>query len=104
MAFATGKQSIAFCARCGFQCDYTELKNLVINQQITELRVCEECWEPDQPQYLVGRIPIYDPQALRDPNPDNTLIQSRGLFGWNPVGNMLTDGETSLGQVTVVIS
>jgi len=35
----------------------------------TGLKVCPECWDPDQPQLQVGRWPVSDPQALRSPRP-----------------------------------
>ena len=36
---------------------------------VTGLLVCSECWDPDQPQNQLGRFPVSDPQALRNPRP-----------------------------------
>ncbi len=37
----------------------------------------------------MGRVKINDPQSLRNPRPDTSLAESRGLFGFNPVWNEL---------------
>jgi hypothetical protein len=42
--------------------------------------VCKACWDPDQPQLQLGMYPVDDPQALRNPRPDNTYYQA-GLNG-----------------------
>ena len=39
--------------------------------------VCPECWDPDQPQNQLGRYNVDDPQALRNPRPDQGLTESR---------------------------
>ena len=84
--------------------------------------VCPVCWEPDHPQLKVGMYPVDDPQALRNPRPDNTYVQSGTLadgsmgggsrdiqWGWNPVGGArsfdsgLTPNDlVSVGQVGTV--
>jgi len=74
--------------------------------------VCPQCWDPDQPQLLLGMTPVDDPQGLRNPRPDRSYQASGqdGLqilngnsssvnqagtvgegsrvfqWGWNPVG------------------
>ena len=53
--------------------------------------------DEDQPQLQLGKIRMDDPQALRNPRPDQSLDESRMLFAWNPVGG----GVTSLGSRTV---
>ncbi len=90
--FTVGKKAIAVCDRCGFQVKLKELKNLYIRTTDTNIKVCKECWEPDQPQNMQGMYPVEDPQALRDPRPDNSFgvvggESSRGIqWGWDPVG------------------
>jgi hypothetical protein len=98
-AFASGKHAIAECDRCGFRLPYKKLRALTINQIKTKILVCNACWVPDQPQLMVGRYPVVDPQALRDPRPDKSYFAS-GLstdgypsqgsrqiyWGFNPVG------------------
>jgi hypothetical protein len=123
--FASGKKAIAECDRCGFRYKLKELKQLVIKTKNVNILVCPTCWEPDQPQLQLGMYPVDDPQALRNPRPDVSYIQS-GLnddgnpsggsriiqWGWAPVGGSRAndDGLTpnnlvlniSLGTVTVV--
>jgi hypothetical protein len=38
--------------------------------------VCKSCWDPDQPQLQLGLYPVNDPQAVREPRPDVSYIQS----------------------------
>ena len=123
--FASGKKAIAECDRCGFRYKLKELKQLVIKTKNVNILVCPTCWEPDQPQLQLGMYPVDDPQALRNPRPDVSYIQS-GLnddgnpsggsriiqWGWAPVGGSRAndDGLTpnnlvlsiELGTVTVV--
>lgn len=102
--FASGKHAIAECDRCGFQYKLKVLRNLIIKTKNINLLVCPECWEPDQPQLLLGMYPIQDPQALRNPRPDNTYtvagINADGnpsggsrifQWGWAPVGGARAD-------------
>jgi len=60
--------------------------------------------DPDHPQNFLGRLKITDPQSLRNPRPDTSLEESRGLFGWKPVGNPLVYMVGSVGTVTVTTS
>ena len=110
--FASGKNSIAMCDRCGQQYKLTALRQEVIKTKLYNLMVCDTCWDPDQPQLQLGMYPVDDPQGLRDPRPDSSYYQSgntglqialtnststdaAGLpsegsriyqWGWNPVG------------------
>jgi len=97
--FASGKRAIAECDRCGQQFKLKVLKTEIIKQRKYELLVCPECWDPDQPQLMLGTFPVNDPQALRNPRRDTTYLTSGLLangsvgggsrqiqWGWNPVG------------------
>lgn len=110
--FASGKYSIAECDRCGQRYMLKQLRKLTIKTKMVNIKVCPECWEPDQPQLQLGMYPVYDPQAVREPRPDISYYQSgtSGLqitnsggtgpnavgfpeggsrvfqWGWNPVG------------------
>ena len=97
--FASGKYSISQCDRCGFRFKLKQLKFEVIKTKLYQLKVCPECWDPDQPQLQLGMYPVDDPQALRNPRRDTTYVQaginaggfptggSRDIqWGWNPVG------------------
>jgi hypothetical protein len=109
--FASGKYSIAECDRCGQRYKLKELRKLTIKTKQVSIKVCKECWEPDQPQLQLGMYPVNDPQAVREPRPDVSYQVSgqSGLqinlsgegpdgfgyaeqgsriiqWGWNPVG------------------
>ena len=96
--FSSGKHAIAECDRCGFRYKLSELKNLVIKTKNVSIKVCQTCWEPDQPQLQLGLYPVNDPQAVREPRPDVSYYTAGPLiggdggsrviqWGWNPVGN-----------------
>ena len=122
--FASGKNSIAMCDRCGQQFKLTALKKEVIKTKLYNLMVCPVCWDPDQPQLQLGMYPVDDPQAVRDPRKDTTYVTagvnaggsltggSRDIqWGWLPVGGAsnfdvaLTPNylvaTTSVGTVTI---
>jgi len=119
--YASGKHSIAECDRCGQRFKLVDLKKLVIKTKQVSIKVCSECWEPDQPQLQLGMYPVNDPQAVREPRRDNSYYQSgtTGLetnpytggatqsgygvpsggsrviqWGWNPVGQGYDYNET----------
>ena len=74
--FSSGKNSIAECDRCGFRYKLKELKKLTIKTKQVSIKVCKTCWEPDQPQLQLGMYPVQDPQAVREPRPDNSYQQA----------------------------
>jgi hypothetical protein len=110
--YSSGKFAIAQCDRCNFRYKLSQLKRLVIKTKNVNILVCADCWEMDQPQLHLGMYPVNDAQAVRDPRPDNSYLQSglNGLqltettgvnpnstgvplqgsriiqWGWNPVG------------------
>lgn len=122
--FSSGKFAISQCDRCGFRFKLKQLKFEVIKTKLYQLKVCPECWDPDQPQLQLGMYPVDDPQAVRQPRPDTTYFTagldangfpsggSRDIqWGWAPVGgssffdvgltpNYLV-GTTSVGTVSV---
>jgi hypothetical protein len=79
--YASAKNSIAQCDRCGFRYKLTQLKRLVIKTKNVNILVCPECWEPDQPQLSLGLYPVNDPQAVRNPRPDSPGYYQSGLNG-----------------------
>ena len=86
-SFASGKRSFGFCDQCGFRYPLKTLKPLIVNFVRTSTLVCKKCWNPDHPQYRLGKLKINDPQALKDPRPDTAQTESRMMqWGWNPVG------------------
>jgi hypothetical protein len=105
--FASGKYSIAECDRCGARYKLKELRQEIIKTKLYQLKVCDECWDPDQPQLQLGMYPVDDPQAVYQPRPDTSYVSAglNGLqttlggtggvptggsrdiqWGWNPVG------------------
>lgn len=105
--YASQKNSIAECDRCGFRYKLKELRKLTIKTKQVSIKVCNTCWEPDQPQLSLGLYPVNDPQAVREPRPDVSYRQAgyTGLqltnntdfgdpsggsrifqWGWAPVG------------------
>lgn len=74
--FASGKNAIAECDRCGFRYKLTVLRKEVIKTKTYNLLVCPTCWDPDQPQLSLGMYPVDDPQGIRDPRPDLSYYQS----------------------------
>ena len=123
--YASGKHAIAECDRCGQRYMLTQLKKLTIKTKLVSIKVCPECWDPDQPQLQLGLYPVNDPQAVREPRPDTSYYTS-GLaadgyisdgsrqfqWGWAPVGgasqfdSVLTPNDLiSVGNVgTVTVS
>ncbi len=122
--FASGKNAIAECDRCGFRYKLKELKKEVVKTKTYNLLVCPTCWTPDQPQLQLGMYPVDDPQAVREPRRDLSYVVSGLLadgnpgegsrifqWNWNPVGwsRANDDGltpnylvaELELGSVTV---
>jgi hypothetical protein len=98
--FASGKNSIAECDRCGFRFKLTTLRKEVVKTKVYDLKVCPQCWDPDQPQLQLGMYPVSDPIAIRDPRPDTNTWYSSGVtatgsfgggsrvieWGWAPIG------------------
>ena len=74
--FASGKNAIAECDRCGFRYKLKELRKLTIKTKQVSIKVCNNCWEPDQPQLSLGLYPVNDPQAVREPRPDVSYRQA----------------------------
>jgi hypothetical protein len=73
--FASGKNSIAMCDRCGARFKLTELRKEIIKTKTYNLLVCGSCWDPDQPQLQLGMYPVDDPQAVRNPRHLYALLE-----------------------------
>jgi hypothetical protein len=125
--FASGRHAISECDRCGFRYKLTQLRYLIIKTKVTNILVCTECWEEDQPQLQLGMYPVDDPQGIRNPRPDVSYVTS-GVgddgypgggsriiqWGWNPVGGSkqfdaaLTPNNLaltiSIGTVTIAVT
>ena len=88
--YASGKNSIAECDRCGQRYMLKNLKKEIIKTRLFNIKVCPECWDPDQPQLQLGMYPVDDPQAVREPRPDVSYIQS----GTSGLQILLTNSTT----------
>ena len=97
--FASGKFAIAECDRCAQRYMLKQLKTQTVKTKPYKVKVCPECWDPDQPQLQLGMYPVNDPQAVEGPRPDvsyqvsgididgNSSGGSRIIqWGWAPVG------------------
>ena len=94
--FSSGKHSICECDVCGFRYKLKELKPLVIKTKVTNILACPTCWVPDQPQLQLGMFPVEDPQAGRNPRPDQSSGQS-GKTGLQVNIYPATDDNLSFG-------
>jgi len=115
--FASGKYSIAECDRCGQRYKLSQLKKEVIKTKLFQIKVCQSCWDPDQPQLSLGLYPVNDPQAVREPRPDVSYQVSGNLadgyngggsriiqWGWNPVGgSSFFDAELTPNNLALVV-
>jgi len=88
--YASAKYTIAECDRCAQRYLLKQLRKLTIKTKMVSIKVCPECWEPDQPQLQLGMYPVYDPQAVREPRPDVSYFQS-GLNGLQTVDTVGLD-------------
>ena len=102
--FASGKYAIAECDRCAQRYTLKQLKTQTVKTKPYKVKVCPECWDPDQPQLQLGMYPVNDPQAVEGPRPDvsyqvsgididgNSSGGSRIIqWGWAPVGGSRAD-------------
>ena len=97
MSYASGKYAFGYCDRTGFRYPKKDLVPQIVNQRPTGLLVGKDVVDEDQPQLQLGRVRVDDPEALRNPRPDQSMEESRKFFAWNPVGG----GITELGSRTV---
>lgn len=99
--FASKRYANGVCDMCGQVYKLKQLLKEVYNQKFTGFLVCPDCWDEDNPQLQLGRYPINDPQALMDPRVDSNVVESRILWGFNPVGNPSTVCNAVVGNVSV---
>tara|TARA_B100000424_G_scaffold94130_1_gene70880 strand:- start:133 stop:573 length:441 start_codon:yes stop_codon:yes gene_type:complete len=104
MSYAKAKYAFGFCDKTGFRYPLKDLVPEYNNGVKTGFLVGRDVVDPDQPQNFLGRIKINDPQSLRNPRPDRSLVESRALYGFDPVGNSAVFMTASVGRVTVTIT
>lgn len=99
--YASGKNALAICDRCGFQYKLRELKEEVEAGNLTGLLTCPECWDADHPQNNLGKYRVEDFQAIRNPRSDAAeLAASRELRMQAPSFRIVAQ----LGEVSVTTS
>ena len=96
-SYAAGKKAFGFCDRTGFRYALKDLVPQIENGRPNGLLVGRDMVDEDQPQLQLGKVRTLDPQALRNPRPDQALAESRRLFAFDPVGG----GNSALGSRTV---
>lgn len=101
--YASGKDAYGISDRSGFQFRLRDMR-----EEWNGLLVGPDEYEPKHPQLEPPRVGP-DPQALRNPRPEQALDQQRNIqWSWNPVGGPPTDpinppnNLEALGQVRVV--
>ena len=101
MTYAKAKYAFGFCDKTGFKYPLKDLVPEYNNGVKTGFLVGRDVVDPDQPQNFLGRLKINDPQSLRNPRPDTSLVESRALYGFDPVGNAAVFMTASVGRVSV---
>lgn len=104
MSYAKAKYAFGFCDKTGFRYPLKDLVPEYNNGVKTGFLVGRDVVDPDQPQNFLGRLKINDPQSLRNPRPDRALLESRALYGFDPVGSEGTLMTASVGRVTITIT
>lgn len=99
--FALGKKAFGFCDVCGFRFPLVDLREQVVKDRMVNIKACPQDWSPDHPQLKIGLYPFSDPQALRNPRPDNGQSPSRLVL--IPIYNGVTSSFT-VSPVTVTTS
>jgi len=97
------KLAFGFCDRTGFRYPIDDLVPQYENGIRTGLLVGKDVVDIDHEQWKLGDVNANDKQTLDDPRPDQSLIESRAMFSWNPIGIGNMDVEFFLGRITVSI-
>jgi len=95
--YAKASKAFGFCDRTGFRYPLKDLVRQIEDGTWNGLLVGRDVVDQDQPQLKLGEVDANDPQTLRNPRPDKSLADSRGLSAWNPVGG----GVSEFGSRTV---
>ena len=106
--FATGKHAFGISDRSGFRYRLKDMR-----KEWNGLLVGRDEWEEKHPQLQPLRA-VPDPQALKDPRPEQNLDEQRDIqYGYDPVGfkditgitptnNLVAEGQ--VGSVTITFS
>ncbi len=98
MNYASESSLNGCCDICGFRYKLSDLRALVVDYTLTDIRACPSCWNEDHPQYGLKYLrDLTDPYPARDPRPGD-IAEAPTWFGWSPVSSLEAVGE--LGTVT----
>jgi hypothetical protein len=97
LSYARGKYAFGFCDRTGFRYPLDQLVYEYKNGVKTGLRVGKDVADQDHPQNFLGRVKVFDPQALRDPRPDK-FIDNAATISVNGI-----NVSSSISSVTVSV-
>ena len=107
---ATGKLAYGFCDRSGRRYPLKDLIPQIENGFPNGLLVGRDMFDIDHEQWKLGEIDAAEDISLKDPRPDLSQVESRGLSAWNPVGGGVTvfgsqtvglDMKLSVGKVSI---
>jgi hypothetical protein len=84
--YAKGKKALGQCDRCGFAYKLNTLKYEIVDSKRNGLRVCNECFDQDQPQLKLGRVNTSDNQSLYNARVDTGEAESTRYFAFDPIG------------------
>lgn len=87
-AFSSGEYAQFLCDRCGFTGKYRDS----VKERMTGLRIHARC--EDEP--LIVRRLRAEPQALRDPRPDDYEIDDALLAAWSADAVIYTMDSTAI--------
>ena len=97
MSYARATKALGDCDRCGFTYKLNELRYQIEDSKRNGLRVCNECFDQDQPQLKLGELNISDPQSLYNPRIDKGEAESTTYYSWNPIGGgMIQFGSSTM--------
>tara|TARA_R100000541_G_scaffold54897_1_gene63551 strand:- start:227 stop:538 length:312 start_codon:yes stop_codon:yes gene_type:complete len=99
--YAAGKKALGDCDRCGFTYKLNSLKYEIQDSIRNGLRVCNYCFDEDQPQFKLGQVNTADNQALFNPRVDRGRKESTTYFGFDPVTGIGLVLTSEVGKVTV---
>jgi len=96
--YAQGKKALGQCDRCGFSYKLNNLRYEIVDSKRNGLRVCNECFDQDQPQLKLGKLNTSDNQSLFNPRVDTGETESTRYFAFNPIGGGVTEfGSSTMG-------
>jgi hypothetical protein len=82
MAYARHKWALGICDRCGRSVKLKSMVKQPVDGRLTELKVCTDCYDVDNPQWRVRLRNPVDPLTLPDPRPDEIMCEPNPSLRW----------------------